>query len=152
WWQRGDIQRVHWDRLDTSVERYEQGLVQHTPATSPIERFMMHWYPVGSYYDPDRTGERRTTRVTEHYQVHTVGGQQEVIGLMEHGSAPPSTLDGLHLGGGPSGGAGPRPPAAMLPSPVGCVYLSGAGDALKDLGTLTGVALDDASGRLVLLA
>jgi hypothetical protein len=94
---------VHWDRLDTSVGRYELGLVQHTSATSPIERFMMHWYPVGSYYAPDRTVERRTTRVTEHYRVHTVGRQPEVIGLMAHRFEPGSTLDGRpsrgdHLG------------------------------------------------------
>ena len=96
WWQRGDIHRVHWDRLDTSMGRYERGMVQNTPATSPIERFMMHWYPVGSYYDPDQTVERRTTRVTEQYRVHTVGGHPEVIGLMEHRSEPASTLDGPH--------------------------------------------------------
>jgi YD repeat-containing protein len=40
----------------------------------------------------------------------------------------------------------------MQPSPVGGVYLSGGGEALKGLGMLTGVAFDPASGRLVLLA
>ena len=42
--------------------------------------------------------------------------------------------------------AGPLPP-----SPVGGVYLSGAGAALEGLGELKGVAIDELTGRLVLI-
>jgi YD repeat-containing protein len=43
---------------------------------------------------------------------------------------------------------------AMPPSPsaVGGVYLGGAGEILKGLGELKGVAIDDATGKLVLIA
>ena len=48
----------------------------------------------------------------------------------------------------PGGGGGGSP---LSPSPVGGVYLRGAGDALKGLGNLSGVALDEKNGRLILL-
>ena len=41
---------------------------------------------------------------------------------------------------------------AMVPSNVGGVYLQGAGDALKHLGQLRGVAVDKKTGRLALLS
>lgn len=40
----------------------------------------------------------------------------------------------------------------LSPSNVGGVYLRGAGDALKHLGRLSGIMLDDKNGRLVLVA
>jgi len=40
----------------------------------------------------------------------------------------------------------------LLPRPVGGVYLSGAGEALKSLGPITGFAYDRASGRFVLIS
>jgi RHS repeat-associated protein len=40
----------------------------------------------------------------------------------------------------------------MSPSNVGGVYLNGAGDSLKNLGPLKGVAFDQETGRLVLIA
>ena len=45
----------------------------------------------------------------------------------------------------------PPPPAAMSPSNVGGIYLRGAGEALKNLGQLKGLALDE-NGRLILLS
>lgn len=42
--------------------------------------------------------------------------------------------------------------AAISPSNVGGVYLRGAGESLKDLGLLSGIAIDEKNGRLVLLA
>ncbi|NIR66886.1 MAG: hypothetical protein GWN61_21010, partial [candidate division Zixibacteria bacterium] len=47
------------------------------------------------------------------------------------------------------GGGGSSP---MSPTNVGGVYLLGAGDSLKDLGMLSGIAIDEKNGRLVLLA
>jgi RHS repeat-associated protein len=40
----------------------------------------------------------------------------------------------------------------LAPSNVGGIYLKGAGDALKDLGSLKGIAIDENNGRLVLLS
>jgi RHS repeat-associated protein len=42
-------------------------------------------------------------------------------------------------------------PSAGLPSPVGGVFLGGAASALEGFGRLHGVAIDDATGRLVLI-
>ena len=53
-------------------------------------------------------------------------------------------------GGGASGQADLGGP--LSPAPVGGVYLRGAGEALKHLGPLKGVALDEKTGRLVLLS
>jgi len=42
--------------------------------------------------------------------------------------------------------------STMTPSTVGGIYLRGAGEALKDLGPLKGIAVDEKNGRLVLLS
>lgn len=46
----------------------------------------------------------------------------------------------------------PPPPAVLAPSNVGGIYLRGAGDSLKYLGKLTGIAVEDDNNRLVLLS
>ncbi len=46
----------------------------------------------------------------------------------------------------------PPPPPALVPSNVGGVYLRGAGDALKHLGRIKGIAIDRENGRLILLS
>lgn len=56
--------------------------------------------------------------------------------------------------GGPGGdeaGVGPRMPRDLSPSPVGGVYLAGAGKAFEGLGQLKGMSLDAKTGRMVLL-
>jgi RHS repeat-associated protein len=57
---------------------------------------------------------------------------------------------GMPIGAGdrPSGGGGA---AALSPSPVGGVYLGGAGALLDGLGQVTGIATDQETGRLILL-
>lgn len=49
---------------------------------------------------------------------------------------------------------GPNAPAAGIPEPskVGGIYLSGAQDALKQLGTLKGVAIDRTTRKLILVS
>lgn len=54
------------------------------------------------------------------------------------------------LSSGPGGSAGLFSP--MSPSNVGGIYLRGAGEALKALGTLKGIAVDEKNGRLVLIS
>lgn len=44
------------------------------------------------------------------------------------------------------------PSASMRPTNVGGVYLRGAGEALKDFDNIAGVAIDEKSGQLILLA
>jgi RHS repeat-associated protein len=51
----------------------------------------------------------------------------------------------------PSGGTGGAAATPFVPSPVGGVYLGGAGRQLEGLGQLRGVATDPNNGRLVLL-
>ncbi len=52
-------------------------------------------------------------------------------------------------GGRPPPGSGGR--SRFSPSPVGGVYLGGSGAALEGLGELKGVAIDETTGRLVLI-
>lgn len=54
-------------------------------------------------------------------------------------------------GGGGDGGDG-GPPGPLGPSNVGGVYLRGAGEAIRDLGSLVGIAIDEDNGRLVLIS
>ncbi|OAD19325.1 YD repeat protein [Candidatus Thiomargarita nelsonii] len=42
--------------------------------------------------------------------------------------------------------------APLAPTNVGGIYLSGASEALKNLGPLTGIAIDQENGRLILLS
>lgn len=65
------------------------------------------------------------------------------IGMKDWNSVAQSSIDQI---GNPSG-ANP-----MQPSNVGGIYLRGAGEALKHLGPLKGIAIDKDNGRLVLIA
>lgn len=58
-----------------------------------------------------------------------------------------SGLGGWSQTGGSYGGLSP-----LSPTNVGGVYLGGAGAVLKDLGPLKGIAVDEQTGRLVLLS
>jgi RHS repeat-associated protein len=53
---------------------------------------------------------------------------------------------------GPGGGGHSFQPSVLQPSPVGGVYLGGAGKVMAGLGQLKGVALDEKTNSLVLLA
>ena len=53
-------------------------------------------------------------------------------------------------GGGPPGGGGSL--SLQQPSPVGGVYLGGIGQSLAGLGQLKGIAVDQKTGKLVLLS
>lgn len=74
WWKQGSITRNHYDRYSTKIGTYERATVSRTEATSPVERFMMRWFPLGDYYDPQATSMVTTTRRSERYQVSTTGG------------------------------------------------------------------------------
>jgi hypothetical protein len=61
WRQPGTINRIHVDYAETDFGTYVRHVETRTPASSPFERFMMHHYPVGSYFEPSKTIIAETT-------------------------------------------------------------------------------------------
>lgn len=53
--------------------------------------------------------------------------------------------------GGPNGPGGGSSISMQSPSPVGGVYLGGAGKALEGLGQIKGISIDETTGKLVLI-
>ena len=71
------------------------------------------------------------------------------------GLFPPDRRQGGPMGRDefpPPGGGGSGLRSPLRPSPVGGVYLGGAGTSLAGLGPLRGISVDPATGRLVLVA
>jgi hypothetical protein len=68
-----DITRTHTDMITTTTPSgfINQRIETKTPA-SPIERFMMHNFPTGSYFDPEKTTIQKTYVSNMHYK--TVNG------------------------------------------------------------------------------
>lgn len=97
-------------------------------------------YPLAGY-DPSDTVSTRTSRRTRQQQVVTGGVRStQSLPLAQH----QTTL----LPGDTSS----ADVAASQPHTVGGIYLRGAAKALEGLGELTGVALDEHNGGLVLLS
>jgi RHS repeat-associated protein len=85
------------------------------------------------------------------------GGTQSGGGSRYDVNSSGSTWHGGGLPPGGSGGSigicgGTEGPGPMSGSNVGGIYLRGAGEALGSLGQLKGVAVDDRTGRLVLIS
>ena len=126
WWKQGNILRNHVDVLKTDFGEYRRAITEYTPGANMGERFMMHNFPLGSYYDHGKTSIRKVTTSHERYREVTRGGIKQIIPISK--------------------------PQPLQPSNVGGVYLRGAGEVLKHLGSLKGVAVDETTGRLVLLS
>jgi len=106
--------------------------------------------PEGTYHDVQIV----TRDGTYHYHQEMPGGTWSLTGITAHPTPPTKgTAPASHtIGGGspppPGGGSGGSP---LLPSDVGGVWLTGASDALRNLGMLKGIALGE-NGQLILIA
>ncbi len=132
---------------------------------------MSFLYPLGSEYEPGQTTEVRSTIVRESYRVTTVDGYTTVTprdssGGSQGSEVPPPGKPGGGGGGRSSCGGSPqleipadapKPPASAagppsFPVPVGGVFLAGAGEALRTLGLIRGIAFDPVSGQIILIS
>jgi len=77
----GPITRTHTDWVRTNTGTYVRHVETKTPATSRFERFMMHHYPVGGYWDPATSTITTTTRIQQSYRIETYGGMPRVTPL-----------------------------------------------------------------------
>ena len=75
----GPITRIHTDLVRTNTGIYIRHIEIKTPATSSFERFMINHYPVGSYWDPQTSTMKITTKSIQSYCVKTYGGISKVI-------------------------------------------------------------------------
>ncbi|HSR69662.1 MAG TPA: RHS repeat-associated core domain-containing protein [Acidobacteriota bacterium] len=125
WWQAGSIEHRRAVRLETDFGSFSEHLHSSTPATSFLERFMMHHFPLGSYFDPASTSSVRTRRINESYRVLTSNGITRVE----------------------PAGAGSR----LEPSDIGGIYLRSTGNLMEGLGDLRGISVDPESGAVMLL-
>ena len=163
------VKQWQWDHATTGFGTVDRRRASSTPTSSPFARLMSILYPVGNQYDPGQTREVRSTHVRESYRVTTTGGNTVVTPLDK--TPDEQGVGGFGGGGGgapggPSCGSSPalrvpvgasQPSAKAeapqsFPTPVGGVFLRGAGDALRALGHISGVAFDPATGQIVLIS
>ncbi|MFH2057646.1 MAG: RHS repeat-associated core domain-containing protein [Pseudomonadota bacterium] len=153
WWQPGNIYRSHISEVSTPNEHHVITNINNTPSTSFMESFVMNMFPVGEYFDPGVSSSIQTIRshTTQHI---TSPGQnlplppQHVIDQIDS-----YWTEGHYLNGPQSPPPGsPHGGGAMVPSNVGGIYLNGAGKALEHIGQITGIAIDEHNGRLVLIS
>ncbi len=129
-----------------------------TPTTSFWERGMLQTFPLGEYYDPEATSLESQTRSSAKYREITQRGSTQYNPVAGHGTAYNNRLnfsDNLRTAGSESRSfarwaADLR--VSNMPSNVGGVYLGGAGEAFDGLGALSGIAIDEATGKLVLIS
>ena len=95
WHKPGSITRRHAEHISTDFGDYYRTMEITTPATSPFERFMMHNYPVGSYFDPVETTIRTTTTIHEKYRIESYGGIDRITPLPDTGMGNWNTTIGV---------------------------------------------------------
>lgn len=133
------------------------GLIQRTVAGSTQTKAVLHLYGAKAFVS---LGDLRFSipysllaflpRSSDGESASTSSGRRSIIDQADLFHLLP---DQRHwYGGGPPRGGGGGGFSPFSSSNVGGVYLRGAGDALKHLGRLSGVAVDDKNGRLVLVA
>lgn len=81
----GPITRTHTDWVTTNTGTYIRQVEIKTIPENRFERFMMHHYPVGGYFDPDKTTITTITRSQQSYRIETVGGISKVTPLPSSG-------------------------------------------------------------------
>lgn len=67
WWEPGNITRTHTDLVTTNLGTYYRNVEIKTPATSFLERFMVHQYPTGSHVDSLKSTRTTTTEIRQRY-------------------------------------------------------------------------------------
>jgi len=95
WRKPGSITRRHAEHISTDFGDYYRTMEITTPATSPFERFMMHNYPVGSYFDPMETTIRTTTTIREKFRIESYGGIDRITPLPDTGMGKWNTTIGV---------------------------------------------------------
>ena len=163
WFEAGEISRRTVTQVHSDFGEQTTVETTSTPATSFFERFLMHTFPLGSYYDPDATSSTTTRTTHEEYRETTDRGIKRRVPIEESDDDDEASPGGGEPPPPPDDCGAPPEPISLLPdatgsqvssnelSPVGGVYLRGAGQALEGLGSLAGVLVDDA-GRLVLVS
>lgn len=81
WWESGNITQTHTDWIEANTGNYIRHVETITPATNPFERFMMHHYPVDSYFEPGQTIMTTTTIHQGSYRIETYNGATTITPL-----------------------------------------------------------------------
>ena len=68
------ISRVHTSWTITKTGSYYRYVNTNTSTSSALERFMMHHYPVGTYFDPEKTTITSIVKIYQHHYVKTLPG------------------------------------------------------------------------------
>ncbi|MEN6454195.1 MAG: RHS repeat-associated core domain-containing protein [Prolixibacteraceae bacterium] len=133
WREKGEIIQNRQTVLSDQSGKQSINEEYNTPATNCFERFLMHTFPLGSYFDPETTTIKTYKSTSIKYYELTRNGETEIITETPKNNA--------ELFGSP-----------VTSSNIGGIYLGGAGKAFEGLGELTGIAVDENNGKLVLLA
>jgi hypothetical protein len=84
----GPIVRWHDDQIFTAQGVYDRTITIKTPATSGFERFMLHHFPLGNYFDPETSIMTYETKYRPYNAV-------EVLSNMNKISSVSSPISGL---------------------------------------------------------
>ena len=99
----GPITRTHTDWVSTNTKTYIRNVEIQTLPQSSFERFMLYHYPLGDYYDPNKTTITTITKIQQNYRIETIDGMSKVAPL-------PSSRIGTWTYGGVGGNWSTLPP------------------------------------------
>ena len=84
----GYITRTHTDWINTDFGIYERNVEIITPTVGSFERFIIHHYPVGNYWDSNTSTMTTTTRPLSSHQVIETSGINDIQSFQQLWNLP----------------------------------------------------------------